>query len=280
MGTCIGSHNEPPRDEIVRKTGSETPGRMLRPSSSCWKPCWFLRRSRPAAPWRVVSPPTTTSSATFGDGRRYTSSCQRYTIKEVHTVCTKRGAVIVRGSIPSAGGNDGVIQVGQYAESDRVFSADDVDAFGKLVGDDNPLHKEWNLEEGLPKPLENHPMIRPTDDGGDGKTTKILVHGMLVSSLFTSILGTLIPGAVYLKQSLEFVRPVYVGERVTGKITIERIIRRRSNNKGLILICDTTVRSSSQNADHPEEDQRVRGKARVWLPNRTAETAAAAATGE
>jgi len=157
--------------------------------------------------------------------------------------------------------------VGQYAASDRVFSAKDVVRFGTLVGDPNPLHTQWDLDH-LPALLEHHPMIHPDDKNAEGISndnnhptySKILVHGMLVSSLFTSIFGTLIPGAVYLKQSLEFARPVFVGEKVTGTIAIERIHRWR--RKGLILTCDTTVTSHTD-----PEDGRVRGKADVWLPN-------------
>ena len=161
--------------------------------------------------------------------------------------------VMVRGNIPKHGHG---VAVGQTAESDRAFTADDVQLFGKLVGDENPLHHSWRVD-ALPETLENHPLLQVFDKDDDPiKSTKILVHGMLVSSLFTSIFGTLIPGAVYLKQTLDFARPVYVGEHVTGRIVIERI--RYWRRKGLILTCETIVQGGS--------DEKVRGKADVWLP--------------
>ena len=220
---------------------------------------FFLRRLVVSTSWK-----TSVSCILSADAvDRKTPFHPRCRIRKHHTV--------VRGSIP-AGGNG--VAVGQYAASDRVFSAEDVALFGNLVGDPNPLHTQWDLDH-LPALLERHPMIHP-DKNAEGiisndnhpTYSKILVHGMLVSSLFTSIFGTLIPGAVYLKQSLEFARPVFVGEKVTGTIAIERI--RRWRRKGLILTCDTTVTSHSD-----PEDGRVRGKADVWLPNGTpSETAA------
>lgn len=164
---------------------------------------------------------------------------------------TKQAEVVVRGSIP-AGGNG--VAVGQIAETDRSFTAEDISSFGKLVGDENPLHQRWAMDN-LPDVLENHPMLSFSDD--DPKVTRNLVHGMLVSSLFSSIFGTLIPGAVYLKQTLAFSRPVYVDELVTGRITIERI--RHWRRKGLVLTCDTLVFSN--------KEEKVGGKADVWLPH-------------
>ena len=168
--------------------------------------------------------------------------------------------VVVRGNIPEHGVG---VAVGQVAESDRIYTAKDVHWFGKLVGDSNPLHQAWSVHTTLPESLENHPLLRHQDhheesDGSNnnGSSTQILVHGWLVASLFTSIFGTLIPGAVYLKQTLDFAQPVYVGDLVTARIEIERI--RHWRRKGLILTCETVVRGDG--------NDKVRGKADVWLP--------------
>ena len=168
--------------------------------------------------------------------------------------------VIVRGNIPENGVG---VAVGQVAESDRIYTAEDVHWFGKLVGDSNPLHQAWSVHTTLPESLENHPLVQVKNhheesDGSNnnGSSTQILVHGWLVASLFTSIFGTLIPGAVYLKQTLDFAQPVYVGDLVTARIEIERI--RHWRRKGLILTCETVVRGDG--------NDKVRGKADVWLP--------------
>jgi len=173
--------------------------------------------------------------------------------KKGRSCSSKQVGVVVRGSIPANGNG---VAVGQIAESNRIFTSEDVNLFGKLVGDENPLHQRWTVDN-LPDVLENHPMLSVSNEDDDLKATKILVHGMLVSSIFSSIFGTLIPGAVYLKQTLDFSRPVYVDELVTGRIKIERI--RHWRRKGLILTCDTLVLCNNE--------EKVRGSADVWLPH-------------
>jgi hypothetical protein len=48
----------------------------------------------------------------------------------------------------------------------------------------------------------------------------VVVHGMLIAPLFTCLLGTRIPGCVYLNQTLEFVRPVYALQPVEGTVMV------------------------------------------------------------
>ena len=89
----------------------------------------------------------------------------------------------------------------------------------------------------------------------------ILVHGMLVSSLFSCIFGTLIPGAVYVRQFLEFRQPVYVNTVVIGRVVITKL--RRYRRQGLIVTCDTTVVAKEARAG---KEIMLRGEADVWLP--------------
>jgi acyl dehydratase len=161
--------------------------------------------------------------------------------------------ILIRGSIPAGGWG---VATGQFAEIERLFTKEDVDLFGKLVGDQNPLHQSWEFK-CLPSAINGHPLVKENDK--DPSTTMILVHGMLVSSLFTCIFGTLIPGAVYLQQSFDFRKPVYVNSVVIGRVTITRI--RRWNRKGLILTCDTTIMSKG------DGEEKIRGVADVWLPS-------------
>ena len=60
---------------------------------------------------------------------------------------------------------------------ERTFTEKEVEQFGRLIGDLNPIHIGIDGKE-----KENH---------------KIIVHGMLTASLFSSIFGTLIPGEFY-----------------------------------------------------------------------------------
>ena len=50
-----------------------------------------------------------------------------------------------------------------------------------------------------------------------------VVHGMLVGSLFGAIVGQRFPGAIYVSQTLEFRKPVFVGETVRATIQVQGV---------------------------------------------------------
>lgn len=156
----------------------------------------------------------------------------------------------IRGTLPMGG--VGVV-IDQYAEAKRIYTQEDVNSYGQLVGDMNPLHQRWSKSE-IPSNVEHHPLLAWDDD--DEESTKPIVHGMLVSGLFSCIFGSLIPGAVYLKQSLDFRKPVYVDILVVARVTVTAV--RQTRRKGLIVTCDTHVFSQDQEC--------VRGEANVWIP--------------
>lgn len=96
------------------------------------------------------------------------------------------------------------IQVGQRFEIERTFTADDVERFATLSGDWSPLHLDPAYAAS-------------TEFGG------CVLHGLLLASLFSRLVGMHIPGvsALYLGQDLAFRRPVLVGETVqaSAKVT-------------------------------------------------------------
>ena len=96
--------------------------------------------------------------------------------------------------------------VGDVGHMTRIFTRDDVAAFAKLTGDDNPLH-------------DNESFAASHRFGGT------VVHGMLYASMFGAIIGQRAPGAVYLSQSLAFRRPVHLGDAVTAEVSVERVGR-------------------------------------------------------
>ncbi len=83
----------------------------------------------------------------------------------------------------------------------RVMTANDVYIFAGLSGDHNPVH----LSEEY---------ARTTQFG-----TRI-VHGMLVASLISAGLAASWAGCVYLGQTLNFRRPVMVGDEVTVELEV------------------------------------------------------------
>jgi acyl dehydratase len=116
----------------------------------------------------------------------------------------------------------------------------------ELMRDSVPISKA-HLDAGLIKPQEN-----------DNSVTRPLVHGMLVSSLFSSIFAGLVPGSIYINQTLQFATPVFVDDVIVGRVEIEKI--RRWRKGGIVVQCDTHVFSRL------EKIQLIKGTANVWLP--------------
>lgn len=77
---------------------------------------------------------------------------------------------------------------------------------------------------------------------------------MLFSSLFGTIFGASIPGAIYLSQNLEFKKPVFVDETISAKIEVVAV-----REKPHIVTCKTTVVKTDGTIA-------VQGEAAVLLP--------------
>ncbi|HEV2282558.1 MAG TPA: MaoC family dehydratase [bacterium] len=108
------------------------------------------------------------------------------------------------GGVPMGAGEQRQgIEVGQRASLTRVISDDDIEAYARLTGDRNPLH----LDEAF--------AIR-------SRFGRRVAHGLLSAGLISAVLGTRLPGpgAVYLQQTLRFVRPVYPGDTVTATVEV------------------------------------------------------------
>ncbi|GAA5194066.1 MaoC family dehydratase [Ferrimonas gelatinilytica] len=98
------------------------------------------------------------------------------------------------------------LQLGQSAEISKVFGPSEVAAFSELSEDRNPIHLDSEFAAKTP-------------------FGKPIVHGILLSSLLSGLLGQKLPGAgaVYLGQTLKFVRPVFVGDAVTARVTVSQV---------------------------------------------------------
>lgn len=114
------------------------------------------------------------------------------------------------------------ILVGQTFELERSFSAQDVLAFAALSGDYSPLHVDSGYASG-------------TEFGAQ------VVHGVLLASLFSQLVGMRVPGkhALYLGQDLTFRRPVLIDETVRA---VARVIGKSDATRTLVL--NTEIRSA------------------------------------
>ena len=88
----------------------------------------------------------------------------------------------------------------------QTISEADVKAYAGISGDRNPVHMDDEYAE-------------------KSSYKKRIAHGMISSSFFSALFGTKLPGpgCVYVNQSLNFKRPVYIGDTVTAIITVTKI---------------------------------------------------------
>jgi 3-hydroxybutyryl-CoA dehydratase len=92
---------------------------------------------------------------------------------------------------------------GDSASYSRTITAAEVEAYALLTGDNNPLH----LDE---------------EYAGQTRFGQRIVHGMLTAGLISTVIGTKLPGrgAIYLGQTLRFLKPVHLGDTITATATI------------------------------------------------------------
>ena len=99
---------------------------------------------------------------------------------------------------------------GQHATFTKTFTEEDVQRFIAITSDVNPLH---------------------VDDAFAAKTRfgRRVLHGMLTASLFSTMVGMLLPGtgAIYRSQTLTFLLPVHVDETVTAHFVVRSVDRER-----------------------------------------------------
>lgn len=96
-----------------------------------------------------------------------------------------------------------VLKKGDTASYSRTFYWEDAHAFSRLTGDCNRLHLDYEF-------AKNHMFERP------------VMHGILVSSLISTVMGTELPGegTVLLDEQTVYKKPVYSGQTVTAFVVL------------------------------------------------------------
>ncbi|NLR92710.1 MULTISPECIES: MaoC family dehydratase [Flammeovirga] len=127
-----------------------------------------------------------------------------------------------------------MILIGNTYETTFSFTQDQVDAFAKLTGDTNPIHIDPEFAAGTP-------------------FKKPIMHGFLSASIFSRVLGTEFPGngSVYLSQSMDFLRPMFVDEEYVATFEVTEIDSRRKT-----AIIKTVITSSQKKVT-------VKGEAKI-----------------
>lgn len=90
------------------------------------------------------------------------------------------------------------IKVGLIHNFEVIIDEELIKKFANISGDFNPLH----MDEQYAK---------------ETRFGKRVVHGMLLASFFSRLVGMYLPGknALYFSQNLNFVEPCFIGDKVT-----------------------------------------------------------------
>ncbi len=98
------------------------------------------------------------------------------------------------------------IKEGMEVSYSQTITDADVKAFAGISGDNNPVHMSDEYAE-------------------KSRFKKRIAHGLMSASYFSALFGTKIPGpgCVYVSQSLQFKRPVYLGDTVTVTAIVKKI---------------------------------------------------------
>lgn len=119
-----------------------------------------------------------------------------------------------------------MIKVKDEARMTKVIEEEDIDAFSKVSGDRNPIHLD---EEYAKKSIFG----------------KRIAHGMLSASFISNVIGNQLPGegTIYMKQSLKFCRPVFIGDVITAIIEVKEV----NYEKGNILLNTICINQNGEN---------------------------------
>ena len=109
--------------------------------------------------------------------------------------------------------------VGMESTTEKTVTIEDIKRFAEVSGDFNPVHLD---EEFAKKTIFK----------------RRIAHGFLTASFISTIIATELPGpgSIYLKQSLKFLAPVYIDEKILVKVRIIEINIEKSKVK-LITEC-------------------------------------------
>lgn len=103
------------------------------------------------------------------------------------------------------------LSINQSETFRKTIAESDVYLFAGITGDTNPAH----IDEVY---------------ASSTKFNKRIVHGLLVASFISTVLGTKLPGpgTIYISQTINFKAPVYIGDTIEARVTVKEIIKEKN----------------------------------------------------
>lgn len=103
------------------------------------------------------------------------------------------------------------------------FTQKEVELFAQVTGDKNPVHLDADYAA---KTMFKRPIM----------------HGFLGGSVFSKVFGTLFPGegTIYLKQSMAFMRPMFVDTDYEVRMTVKEVVKEKHRATVETVIVDKT----------------------------------------
>lgn len=130
-------------------------------------------------------------------------------------------------------------QIGDNEVFEHRFTVTEamINEFAAATGDNNPLHLDAEYAAGT-------------------IFKQRVAHGMLTAGILSGVLGTQFPGVgtIYMSQMLQFRGPVFIGDRITLRLTVLEKITEK-NRLRIETICT-----------NQKEDQVLIGEALVMPP--------------
>jgi 3-hydroxybutyryl-CoA dehydratase len=108
------------------------------------------------------------------------------------------------------------LKPGMSASYERKVSEEDIQKFGEVTGDFNPVHFDEEYARGT--------IFR-------GR----IAHGLLTAGYISTVLGTKLPGAgaIFMNAAIRFKAPVRIGDEVIATCTVREVIPEKKR-----VICD------------------------------------------
>lgn len=130
------------------------------------------------------------------------------------------------------------ISVGMSALIQKTFTEADILLFSAVSGDTNPIHMSDEFAKQT-------------------RFKQRIIHGMLTTSLWSTLAGTKLPGAgcAYLMQTSKFMSPVLIGETVTATVSVKEITLAKQQ---VLLSTEALV----------GERLVASGESKMWVPSR------------